>query len=489
MMVIDQFFDTDSEIDVWGWPWHGLAQKSSTSPLDASSTLTLPNSATRTIRAPNYPVANGNSRPAPDSYGDSFLCKVPGVAAVTRTIEQEALDAEIGAEWRNDAILYGGRLTLYDTPLDGWIYTDSTGARWLIKCPQFINTQAATSSWTVTATLFGDFDADAASASFTVTPPASAKYRLISTSPDGSEAIISRGHGPLTGWWKYSLPVAFYKLTVSGTAGSLAMNLTELKSAAETSVRDYGSVSRSFVTNGFKSWLVSDGVSTFSITQIIGMWHKPDGTIVQCALKTHGDYEEHNPNWSDSGVAGQVHSVSATGSIDLMLDASVVYSTAFSASIEIDFTGDPAVKTWALSGFGYNYSGTQSATNPGWYRHGTTSIWDLIQNLSPYINTHGSGLNDGATDESMAEITNGTPAFVISPQYHSAQVAGFNLTILNLFESTLIQGRKISPVATPTGGAGSGMTDKDYSATDIYGAWNPHTSQVVHGQSLPVCWV
>lgn len=105
-----------ARVGLFGTPFHGRVRGGS---------ITLPNSATRT-----YPQPDATW---PDQAGTTHRLKRPGIPEVSRSLEQLEADVAAGREWRNEAILAGYRQQLYGQDLDGWIYIDPAGDRWLVR--------------------------------------------------------------------------------------------------------------------------------------------------------------------------------------------------------------------------------------------------------------------------------------------------------------------------------------------------------------------
>lgn len=105
-----------ARIGIFGNPYHGPVQ---------GGVLTLPNSATKTWPQPGTA--------APDLAGMVHLVKRPGQPDVVRSVEELAADAAAGREWRNAALLSGSGMQLHGQDVNGWIYVDPAGDRWLVQ--------------------------------------------------------------------------------------------------------------------------------------------------------------------------------------------------------------------------------------------------------------------------------------------------------------------------------------------------------------------
>jgi hypothetical protein len=217
-----------------GTPYHGLV---------SGGQLTLPNGAV--IAYPQPEMFGSNF----DIAGTSHLVRAPGVPPVVRTPEQAARDTANGHEWRDTATLTGMRGQLYGQPLNGWIYIDPVGTRWLVECPSFLGKAASVTSGsfseTVSLTRFGEFPGVAESHSYPTTlagigqdtPVMSAVYtdnskaRVESISSDGGQAIIML-YAP--GGTTHRDPFGFLLLTISGPGEDAITTLSVLRTREQT---------------------------------------------------------------------------------------------------------------------------------------------------------------------------------------------------------------------------------------------------------------
>lgn len=183
-----------SQITAAGLPHHGLAS--------AAGTLTLPNGQTIAYPAP----------PSPDVY----VVRRPGWVAPERTPEQLADDAAGGREWRDYALLQGTfgatQVHLGGKAVNGWIWFDPDGRRWLVSALSLGNTLTA-NAVQLQFRRFGEFGSAAFATTRTsnsidldqVTSPAlqirfsgvlrdaedyDVQRRIVDVTPDGSRAIV-----------------------------------------------------------------------------------------------------------------------------------------------------------------------------------------------------------------------------------------------------------------------------------------------------------
>lgn len=226
-------------LPVWGVPWHGKVQGGS---------LTLPNATTRA-----WPQPDGTSSGSiTDHAGYTFLQKLPGVAEIVRTTEEQAADEAAGMEWRDSFIVSGtdtgstaGVLVwpqVHSKPLGGWIYAAPDGGRWLVKGGgTYSFSQGGTLNIPLRLVRFGDFGGAAVTINLTVSATSSAmgqltpgvsstaiKAKVEDITPAGDRAILMLYIGNKT-------PIGFLLLTLTGTPGvDFVAALSVLQSRAQT---------------------------------------------------------------------------------------------------------------------------------------------------------------------------------------------------------------------------------------------------------------
>jgi hypothetical protein len=283
-------------IKLWGCPWHGYVTSSQ-----------LRDSAGNLVRftwtQPGAQVFNAGVDKCRDNCGWTLYQKMPGVAVITRTPAQLALDASLKHEWRNDFIVSGlgaGTLTpmrIYDLPAGGFIYAPTAASRWLIQLGK-------TFTWTVAGGLtlplnprrFGDFRAgqpaqDAIAYSITKTAadmgqaaaPASGYTliaRVVDILPDGSKAIIQLGAlNNASTTELYATAAGYLLLELSGIPGEdFAATLTVLKDRAATVAEPSTVTNR---TSSTPNW-------SFSTTSEVT--HDDPGSFPTCDGNKRTDY-------------------------------------------------------------------------------------------------------------------------------------------------------------------------------------------------------
>ena len=122
-----------------GFPWHGLLIGSGSGMVlrtgDAGGTERL-------LTDPVFPEALDDSLSVyiggifgmpPEDSKNLHLVRVPGVAPLAFTPEEEAAHAALGRAWRNCTLLAGTKMVVNGVQLDGWICIDPSGGRWLVR--------------------------------------------------------------------------------------------------------------------------------------------------------------------------------------------------------------------------------------------------------------------------------------------------------------------------------------------------------------------
>lgn len=462
-----------ARMGIWGHPWHGLVGVS------ALGQLTLPNGQLRTYQQPGWPAVPGVT-PRSSSRGMTHLVRVPGVAPPVRSEDEQAADAVAGRQWRSEAMLSGGRLQLYGKPLDGWIYIDPEGARWLVRCPQLAEGAAAASVWTVTLTRFGALGAPGETYTHEVASPFPGKTaRLEAISPVGNHVVVAIDVAAAP----FELAAAWAELSVAGAGAAAAVGAAVLRTEAQTasySKPEVPSTSYWWVAgtheepvfsengdSGGQEFSESAGGGPYEARRIIAFWYAPDGALKEVALRNHGDCAEANPRGTDRRIC----TLSASGTIAIEVDGVAVL--AVPCALE-------AVRSWVLDGqiTRYPLSGELSV--------GGRSV--LIERDSS--NLPGLGLGSLIAAEYRLGFSppgNGDHSASALPVFHSRQVLGLALRATRSYglNSTTLDH---SPVVSPSGGLTGAWRTEPVSAV-FYGSHCPHTGQVVAFSPDPVCWV
>lgn len=233
--------------DLWGNPFHGLV---------VGSSLTLPNSATKTWAQP--------------VGGDCDVVRAPGQPAVSRTPAQLAEDATAGFQWRNYSLISGSARQFYGRDLGGsaWIYVPSPGNAFVIKhtgtttCKGDAGGGEVAASFTVEPLYFGAGAAteDASTKTASLDPIGQGQYnnaditlylQLATTSESGAKALfkVFKGDGAIFGW---------LMATVSGTTESgISIAWSSWKDRDATFSGTVHSVQNMSATNCGEVWPVS----------------------------------------------------------------------------------------------------------------------------------------------------------------------------------------------------------------------------------------
>lgn len=123
----------------YGFPWHGLLIDSGAGMIfrtgDAGGTERL-------LTDPIFPEVldgslgvyiGGIFGTPPEDSKNLHLVRVPGVAPLDFSPEEEAAHAALGRAWRNYTLLAGTKMVVNGVQLDGWICIDPSGGRWLVR--------------------------------------------------------------------------------------------------------------------------------------------------------------------------------------------------------------------------------------------------------------------------------------------------------------------------------------------------------------------
>ncbi|WP_375738079.1 hypothetical protein [Pseudomonas boanensis] len=491
---------------VWGCPWHGPVR---------GGVLTLPNGETMAWPQPSahYDTISGNFTAIPDTWGDAHLIKVPGVAEVVRSAEELAADAVAGRQWHNTAGLSGDRHDLWGRALDGWIYIDPNGVRWLVRCTNLDENTVRSfgTAWSGTVTLkrFGEFGVAAESHSYSVSsgwgvdgpaPPSSGRLRLESIKPDGSAAILMVHQRRMTSTetqirWPYS----FLEMTISGPGEAATVTCGVVK--ARTAV--------SQVTSSFD--LGPDYLAGFYYGP---PFENPDEWRFQLASTPTPPGEGNFNEWG--GRTCKVYS--GPVSVDIRRTLSIWYDAAgIRRDVDLVVAWAGSVNLQEPTPDGRDCTGAASWTASievgGVVRCQLSGAWEGTANEVM------NGINPGTMSWQRTVTTDGIPytdsasgaanhldwvsvpfdaarAYVISGMlFVESNATTFNdhLDVIRYAPQVIglgadrPGGRAYHPPATPTGTASGSVTTG--TTERRYGAWSPHTGAAVWLETSPVCWV
>lgn len=317
------------KVPPWGCPWHGR--------IDKTGNLHLPNG--QTMPYPNVSVGHPYF---------TYRVRVPGVAPVERDSAELALDADLGREWRDEAILAG--TTLHGRSLAGWIYSAPDGTKWDIWTQPSV---VAPEKW-IEARRFGVLGGKAQVKSLRLIWPTDdlingerryfemgiytgyvtpIRWRWpVDISPDGSKAIYVLMEMPanhpeptsLAGF-QSGTPLGFQLLSLTGGRDDMAVEVTTLRTFEQTlgdpfledgltveewinsSRIDYVDPGKADVNRpwpdppGTEYWPYEwnpggrytfvQGTSKRGIEgRILALWFNRDGEIVECTTRTEENY-------------------------------------------------------------------------------------------------------------------------------------------------------------------------------------------------------
>lgn len=234
-----------SRVSIIGHPFHGLVQ---------AGKLTLPN-------AQEIDYTQPAAGALPDLAGETHLLQRPGVPAVERSTEEAAEDTARGYQWRTVAMLSGANRQLYTKALNGWVYIDPAGDRWLVTTGTLEPSAWSTSSAVnivVRLRRFGVFGgsldfydhavslSDMGQGGDTLTwlgdELTTVSMRVHAIQPDGSKAAVmvhrnvEQNQTPTPFIVDPTLRYAcgWLELSIAGAGASATVALTVLKTRAET---------------------------------------------------------------------------------------------------------------------------------------------------------------------------------------------------------------------------------------------------------------
>lgn len=498
--------------------------------------MTLPNATTKT-----YPQPNAEW---PDAAGTTHLLAVPGVPSVVRTTAQAAADAAAGHQWRNVAMLSGGKQQLYGRDLSGWIYIDPSGARWHMEFDVNLNDVAfpfsGGLSLGITATRFGVFGATLESHSYSVSLtdwgqqgyPALTGFQSAGGGvdsitdahllvdglySDGSKLALMVHHRRLHGANESDTtvdltirhPLGWLQLALSGPGGSLVVTLTVLKN-------------RSQVTFDVSHYADTVTASTFYPPAPHGPFTARVGTrnfefkfsrLMACAPnESIGGWKwmayRHTHNGNTSASLTQAGSNFNNTSVrehfftaELVLDgvaicSSQIHSTEIKTrQIRFLASADGLGNWWYIDDHGYsgetNFDGsvttesvTTTSTTPGPSGNYLAGVTILLDDGFVYgaSYTPEQSIFTSAWRKPCPAITYGLPSeMYVDFCRYSGGVFGFRFQI-----GTDSRHRHL---ATFDGASLVDVT-RPFSVTErLYSSWCPHTGQVASLSMTPVCWV
>lgn len=481
-------------VPVWGCPWHGRVR---------GGNLQLPNSQNMVWPQPpaRYDVIGGSTLAMPDTWGIAHRLAVPGVPAPVRTAEEQADDTAAGRQWRNEAILSGARQQLYGRTLDGWIYIDPDGARWLVRCPAVVETtlfQLGTPlSITVTLTRFGELGGQTEVHEYQVSSGwglgsqsgaiSSGRIMLDAIRPNGSAAIIMlHGRTYSSGARIISRePYSFLELSITGPGASATVSLTVARTWDQ--INQIGPAPVALQYNGSVNYASGGGQRTTRKT--LAVWYDASGAQLDLELRMVGDYTYAIPEYAWTGV---FHGESqAALQLQLTLGGAVVDSIGAAFFVSAEIVGGQVVYEHSVSVDGVTMSGTASVhyngTNPpypGVHILGCLPGDDrAISPSAPWVLAVAPSLN---SDLGWGSIYYAD----VRPYPYSRQVIGLEIMTNNGAYGAAPRNWKRRPPVTPSGlASGMPQTATTTAPAQYYGAWDPYSGACAWHETNPVCYV
>lgn len=520
--------DPFGRISIFGNPFHGTVQ---------GGVLSLPNSTTRA-----YPQPDGTW---PDQAGSTHRVKRPGIAAVTRTTEQLAADDAAGRQWRNEAILSGGKQQLYGLDVEGWIYFDPDGVRWLVTFDADLDTDVfdftEDLNLDINLTRFGEFGPAATPLNYSLTlsewgqqgyPPLqgfrledgsfetveAAHILLDAIASDGSRAALCIHRRRLVGEHSSDEtadvavrhPLGWVEIAISGPGASASISLTVLKDRDQTLEIVTQDVSDDRVPGTYPA-LIDPGASIststgsysfeFEALRLAGCWWndtEEDWSFLAMRYKHSGI------NSATMNSAGVTYSLDweseVLNSIALEIDGVEQYvletvrtdalSQIFRYQTVSDFayinerTSDRAY-TLDLDGVAYNITtdGTEEVFNPS-----AGPVPREIIGPSFYASTDMTPAVFRLLWRTLlwTAIVSPEPySLAVDLNRHSSQV--FSLRMQTL--SGTVDEFRYWPRLSPSGESGDDE-ERAFSETErLYASWCPATGEVTDLDESPICWV
>lgn len=502
-----------ANVPPWGCPWHGLVQGGSLT-LPSGAIMAYPQPAPRTFQSGS---AGGTINRPQDTYGITHRH-----AALMPSVSNSAEDVTAGRQWRNEAILSGGRYQVHGKLLDGWVYVDPDGARWLARCAaineQDLRNLAAPLAATVTLSRFGVIGGAPESYSYPVSlpldgigKPGNAYLMLDAFRPDGSRAIIVAHHRGGSARRIDRHAFGFLELTISGHGGSATITAAVVRTWEQTQqLGPSVPPTKLWLDSSTLPWqyyetepinyhkIVYEQVGEFDRTssRVLALWYDAAGALEELTLRVDAsfsyaaprvpapaDYEDGNLDFSASS--------SMSGAVSLRVGGAVVDTLPIAATLSLDYVPPSAVWTFSatIDGVHLTGSGRRDSSWP------TLPFPDIA-----YIATSFYGVTEGLAVFSFNPLASTNlyqPEFPfalftgsVTPYWYSRQVVGFELSTENGAPHAASRRWRFRAPVTPSGAAsGSTIDITTPTGPTFYGSHDPYNGAAVWGQSAPVCYV
>ncbi len=500
-----------ANVPPWGCPWHGPVQGGSLA-LPNGSNMAYPQPPPRTFQS--GPTLGTTNRPQ-DTYGITHRH-----AAGLPFVSSSSADIAAGRQWRNEAILSGGRYQVHGKILDGWVYVDPDGARWLARCiainEQDLRNLAAPLAVTVTLSRFGVLGGAPESYSYPVSlpldgigKPVNAHLMLDAFKPNGSQAIIvahQRG-GSTRRIDRHTF--GFLELTISGPGATATITAAVVRTWAQIQQMDPPvPPTRLWLDGSSLPWqyyeteplnynkIVHEQIGEFSRSsaRVLALWYDAAGALEELTMHIEASFTYDAPRvpappdyTTGLDFSG---SSSMSGTIELRVGGAVVDTLPIAASLSLDYVAPSAVWTFSATIDGVHLTGN-GRRDSSW---ATLPFPDIA-----YIAT-GFAVSEGVSSFSFS------PEFssnlyetkfpfalfraAVVPYWYSRQVIGFEISTEAGAPSTSTRRWRFRAPVTPSGAASGATIDiTTPTGPTFYGSHDPYSGAAVWGQSTPVCYV
>lgn len=365
-----------AEVVAWGNPWHG--------PI-VDTTLTLPDSSTRTVPAPEH-----------NAVFDFHVPGAPGGGGAP---------VPAGGEWRDYLLLYGDCRHVYGNEIAAtavnWLYASPDGSRWLVSVTSAVSGIALSSAAltiNLSAKRFGEFGGTPETVNFSVTLanrglgetldaditgsiPSTVGIGISDLLPDGSKAVlmfqapISASSGELNG---QQFPLGFFEISLNSSSfpastATLLYNIAQVAGTREAGTYIY---SGGFAV-GETGYATATAASSSVTNAIMAVWYTGAGAAAPVYFNYHQPLESSTWVNVGDGSGTESHSASLTATYGGGSWAAYTYaaSLAYSGSdgsetLDIALTDNDGT-IWTVDvnktpGTDGNKSGTRNRTLQSW---------------------------------------------------------------------------------------------------------------------------
>lgn len=520
----------------WGHPWHGLVE---------GGLMVLPND---TIRAYPQPPAKtdeigGVTTPIPDTHGSTYRVAVPGVLPLERTPAELAADTAAGREWRHEATLSGARLQLYGKPLDGWIYVDPDGARWLVRCAQLdenvLYATAETLALTVTLARFGELGGAAEEYEYPLTitdwgidsgtVPGTVRLLVDDVRGDGGAAVVMVHQRSFDNGATQDVRRAhsFLELTITGPGSAALVAIGVIRSRSQVvqldtvpytaalhlagwhklAVSEGGTGEWEWVTyagdfgaggnptqphetrtDGFFTieWWdvlrasVWSGTASVDCSRIVALWYGSDGSLSEVVLRYVATYNIDWPMPAD-GIRDATIAFTWSTSLEVAGVAGATIEGSENSSIHSEFSAGSMEVADVTATYAEVIDGTSSGSTQS--RTGAYGTWEAPSATGLHnFGTPADLLTDLAYEDGFAPWS--VPGECALVRYANHVIG---LRVIRQDSPTIYA---FHPPSTPSGTAsGAVYVPSPASFAGRYGSWCPFTHQAKWRATVPGCYV